>query len=155
MRYGLTRKQLAAWRGLARRGKLAVPSLAQPEPEPVIDGSGPEPARTRDTNVRHDDPRPRPDLLGPADGSASAPWGAGISLPNQTDTIAHRASATTISNIPRRVSSSSPWIPGRSHAVAGVRSVVVGASCRLIAPSVGLVGPRPHLLRVVPSPAES
>ena len=41
-RYGLSRKRLSAWRSLARQGKLAVPSSA--EPEPVVDGSEPEPA---------------------------------------------------------------------------------------------------------------
>ena len=43
-RYGLSRKQLAAWRSLARWGKLAVPSSAEPEPEPAVDGSEPESA---------------------------------------------------------------------------------------------------------------
>ena len=43
-RYGVSRKQLSAWRNLARQGKLAVPSLTEPEPEPVVDGSEPEPA---------------------------------------------------------------------------------------------------------------
>ena len=43
-RYGLSRKQLSVWRSLARQGKLAVASSAEPEPEPVVDGSEPEPA---------------------------------------------------------------------------------------------------------------
>ena len=41
-RYGLSRKQLSAWRSLPRQGKLAVASSA--EPEPVVDGAEPEPA---------------------------------------------------------------------------------------------------------------
>ena len=40
-RYGLSRKQLSAWRSLARQGKLAVRSSAEPESEPVIDGCEP------------------------------------------------------------------------------------------------------------------
>ena len=44
VRYGLSRKQLSAWRSLARRGKLTEPSSAEPEPEPVVDGSEREPA---------------------------------------------------------------------------------------------------------------
>jgi len=43
-RYGLSRKQLLAWRSLARQGKLPVASSAPPEPEPVVDGSQREPA---------------------------------------------------------------------------------------------------------------
>ena len=43
-RYGLSRKQLSAWRTLARRGKLALPSSAGPEPEPVALVGEPEPA---------------------------------------------------------------------------------------------------------------
>ena len=43
-RYGLSRKQLSAWRSLARQGKLAVPSSAEPESEPAVDGSDAEPA---------------------------------------------------------------------------------------------------------------
>ena len=43
-RYGLSRKQLSAWRSLARQGKLTVPSSAEPEREPVVDGSEREPA---------------------------------------------------------------------------------------------------------------
>ena len=40
-RYGLTRKQLSAWRSLARQGKLAVPSSAEtvvvaPQPQPAF-----------------------------------------------------------------------------------------------------------------------
>ena len=40
-RHGVSRKQLSAWRTLARRGKLVLPSSAEPEPEPV---AGPGPA---------------------------------------------------------------------------------------------------------------
>ena len=43
-RYGLSRKQLSAWRSLARQGKLTVASSAGAEPEPVVDGSEREPA---------------------------------------------------------------------------------------------------------------
>ena len=43
VRYGLSRKQLSAWRSLARQGKLTVPSSAEPEAEPVVDGSEREP----------------------------------------------------------------------------------------------------------------
>ena len=42
-RYGLSRKQLSAWRTLARKGKLALPSSAGPEPEPVAAACEPEP----------------------------------------------------------------------------------------------------------------
>ena len=42
-RYGLSRKQLSAWRSLARQGKLVLPSSSGPEPEPVA-APGPEPA---------------------------------------------------------------------------------------------------------------
>ena len=42
MRYGLSRKQLSAWRSLARRGKLTMPSST--EPELVVDGFEREPA---------------------------------------------------------------------------------------------------------------
>ena len=42
-RYGLSRKQLSAWRSLARQGKLAVRSSAEPEANPVVDGSEPDP----------------------------------------------------------------------------------------------------------------
>ena len=42
-RYGLSRNQLSAWRTLARRGKLALPSSGGPEPEPVAVASKPEP----------------------------------------------------------------------------------------------------------------
>ena len=38
-RHGVSRKQLSAWRTLARRGKLVLPSSAEPEPV-----AGPEPA---------------------------------------------------------------------------------------------------------------
>ena len=45
-RYGLHRKQLSAWRTLARRGKLVLPCSTGPEGEPVAVASepGPEPA---------------------------------------------------------------------------------------------------------------
>ena len=43
-RYGLSRKQLSAWRSLARQGKLTVASSAEPEAEPVVNGSEREPA---------------------------------------------------------------------------------------------------------------
>ena len=45
-RYGLDRKQLSAWRTLARKGKLALPCSTGPEAEPVgvATGAGPEPA---------------------------------------------------------------------------------------------------------------
>ena len=45
-RYGLDRKQLSAWRTLARKGKLALPCSTGPEAEPVgvASGAGPEPA---------------------------------------------------------------------------------------------------------------
>ena len=42
-RYGLNRKQLSAWRTLARKGKLAVPSSTGPEAEPVAVACEPEP----------------------------------------------------------------------------------------------------------------
>ena len=42
-RYGLSRKQLSAWRTLARKGKLALPSSTGPEAEPVVMASEPEP----------------------------------------------------------------------------------------------------------------
>ena len=42
-RYGLNRKQLSAWRTLARKGKLALPSSTGPEAEPVAVVSEPEP----------------------------------------------------------------------------------------------------------------
>ena len=35
-RYGLSRKQLSAWRTLARKGKLAVPCSTGPEAEPAF-----------------------------------------------------------------------------------------------------------------------
>ena len=41
-RYGLSRNQLAAWRTLARKGKLALPSSAGPEPESVAAACEPE-----------------------------------------------------------------------------------------------------------------
>ena len=42
-RYGLNRKQLSAWRTLARRGKLALASSTGPEAEPVAVVCEPEP----------------------------------------------------------------------------------------------------------------
>ena len=45
-RYGLSRKQLSAWRTLARKGKLALPCSTGPEAEPVAVAceAEPEPA---------------------------------------------------------------------------------------------------------------
>ena len=45
-RYGLNRKQLSAWRTLARKGKLVLPSSTGPQAEPVAVASEPvaEPA---------------------------------------------------------------------------------------------------------------
>ena len=42
-RYGLNRKQLSAWRTLARKGKLVLPSSTGPEGEPVVVACEPEP----------------------------------------------------------------------------------------------------------------
>ena len=42
-RYGLSRKQLSAWRTLARKGKLVVPCSTGPEAEPVAVACEPEP----------------------------------------------------------------------------------------------------------------
>ena len=56
-RYGLSRKQLSAWRSLARQGKLTVASSAGPEPERVGDGSEREPAFA----TLEVDPAPEPD----------------------------------------------------------------------------------------------
>ncbi len=42
-RYGLNRKQLSAWRTLARKGKLILPSSTGPEGEPVAVATEPEP----------------------------------------------------------------------------------------------------------------
>lgn len=36
-RYGLSSRQSSSWRNLAREGKLTLPSLAGPEPEPVAE----------------------------------------------------------------------------------------------------------------------
>ena len=41
-RYGVSRWQLSAWRGLARKGKLCVPSSTGPEAEPIAVASEPE-----------------------------------------------------------------------------------------------------------------
>ena len=41
-RYGVSRWQLSAWRGLARKGKLALPSSTGPEAEPIAVASEPE-----------------------------------------------------------------------------------------------------------------
>ena len=58
-RYGLNRKQLSAWRTLARRGKLVLPCSTGPEGEPVAVASepGPEPAFA----TSEVDPAPKPD----------------------------------------------------------------------------------------------
>ena len=56
-RYGLNRKQLSAWRTLARRGKLVLPSSTGPEAEPVAVASEPEPAFA----TLEVDPEPEPD----------------------------------------------------------------------------------------------
>ena len=55
VRYGVSRKQLSAWRSLARRGKLTMASST--EPELVVDGSGREPAFA----TVEVDPAPEPD----------------------------------------------------------------------------------------------
>ena len=41
-RYGVSRWQLSAWRGLARKGKLALASSTGPEAEPMAMASEPE-----------------------------------------------------------------------------------------------------------------
>ena len=41
-RYGVSRCQLSAWRGLARKGKLALASSTGPEAEPMAVSSEPE-----------------------------------------------------------------------------------------------------------------
>ena len=58
-RYGLSRKQLSAWRTLARRGKLVLPCSTGPEGEPVgvTSEPGPEPAFA----TLEVDPAPEPD----------------------------------------------------------------------------------------------
>ena len=58
-RYGLNRKQLSAWRTLARRGKLALPSSTGPEAEPVVVASEAEPEPAFATLEL--DPAPEPD----------------------------------------------------------------------------------------------
>ena len=42
-RYGLNRKQLSAWRTLARKGKLVLPCSTGPQGEPVAVACEPEP----------------------------------------------------------------------------------------------------------------
>ena len=58
-RYELSRKQLSAWRTLARKGKLALPSSTGPEAEPVamVCEAEPEPAFA----TLEVDPAPEPD----------------------------------------------------------------------------------------------
>ena len=58
-RYGLNRKQLSAWRTLARKGKLALPSSTGPEAEPVVVASEAEPEPAFATLEL--DPAPGPD----------------------------------------------------------------------------------------------
>ena len=58
-RYGLNRKQLSAWRTLARRGKLVLPSSTGPEAEPVAVATEPEPEPAFAT--LEVDPAPEPD----------------------------------------------------------------------------------------------
>ena len=63
-RYGLNRKQLSAWRTLARRGKLALPSSAGPQPERV--GAEREPQPEPAFATLEVDPAPEPEW-GPVD----------------------------------------------------------------------------------------
>ena len=58
-RYGLNRKQLSAWRTLARRGKLVLPSSTGSEAEPVAVATEPEPGPAFAT--LEVDPVPEPD----------------------------------------------------------------------------------------------
>ena len=58
-RYGLSRKQLSAWRTLARKGKLALPCSTGPEAEPVAVACEPEPEPAFAT--LEVDPAPEPD----------------------------------------------------------------------------------------------
>ena len=58
-RYGLNRKQLSAWRTLARKGKLVLPSSTGPEAEPVVVANEPGPAPAFAT--LEVDPAPEPD----------------------------------------------------------------------------------------------
>ena len=58
-RYGLSRRQLSAWRTLAPHGKLTLPSSAGPKPEPVAVAS--EPERGPAFATLEVDPAPKPD----------------------------------------------------------------------------------------------
>ena len=58
-RYGVSRWQLSAWRGLARKGKLALASSTVPEAGPVAVASEREPEPTFAT--LEVDPAPEPD----------------------------------------------------------------------------------------------
>jgi len=58
-RDGLNRKQLSAWRTLARKGKLVLPSSTGPEAEPVAMACEPEPEPAFAT--LEVDPVPEPD----------------------------------------------------------------------------------------------
>ena len=58
-RYGLSRKQLSAWRSLARKGKLAVACSTGPQAEPVAVATEPEPEPAFAT--LEVDPAPEPD----------------------------------------------------------------------------------------------
>ena len=58
-RYGLNRKQLSAWRTLARKGKLALPCSTGPEAEPVAVATEPESEPAFAT--LEVDPAPEPD----------------------------------------------------------------------------------------------
>ena len=58
-RYGVSSRQLSSWRTLAREGKLTLPSLAGPEPEPVAVASNPE--REPAFATLEVDPAPEPD----------------------------------------------------------------------------------------------
>ena len=58
-RYGLNRKQLSAWRTLARKGKLVLPCSTGAEAEPVVMASEPEPEPA--FAALEVDPAPEPD----------------------------------------------------------------------------------------------